>query len=398
MSNQPIGFDEVIEPLGRERFLSEYWTRKYLHIPGPKGRFTRLLPWEELNTILEWHCPPQPQLRLFQENVMVDLRRYIDGPVGALKLNAGGLIAALAQGASLVLDAVHEVAPRVAHLAGSMGGALASSCIANLYAGWRSQRAFDVHWDPHEVMVLQLSGRKRWQVFAPTRLHPLKDDSEKALPPTASPVWEGIMNDGDMLYLPRGWWHVAYPLDEPSLHVSFGIEPPVGDEFLTWWMQTLRRHPELRQALSSGDAASRENYMAQVIKFLQVSAAGDPLGDFLAERLAGRRVRPRLRLPQAPIEQSKPLGSMATRVRLATTDSLHIEQPAGEPMARFWAAGSYWFIRPEFIPAFQLLSGHRSIPFQDMCAGILDNQLRGMLVSAVDTLAIAGVVFKEEPQ
>jgi hypothetical protein len=396
MSTKPVGFDDVIAPLGRERFLSEYWTRQFLHLPGPKGRFTPILPWEELNTILEWHCPPQPQLRLFQENVMVDLRRYIDGPVGALKLNAGGLIAALAQGASMVLDTVHEVAPGVAHLADAMGEALHCSCIANLYAGWRSQRAFDVHWDPHEVMVLQLSGRKRWQVFAPTRLHPLRDDSEKAPTPSGPPVWDGIMNDGDMLYLPRGWWHVAFPLDEPSLHVSFGIEPPDGAEFLMWWMQTLRRHPEVRQALSMGDAATRKQHVGRMIEFFAASAEGDPLGDFLSERQAGRRMRPRLRLPMAPIEQAKKLGSMATRIRLATTQALHIEQPAGEPMARFWAAGTYWFIRPEFIAAFQRLSGQESVPFQELCAGILDNQLRAMLVSALDTLAVAGIVFKED--
>ena len=104
MSNPAIDFDQMIAPLTRERFLAEYWTKKFLHLAGPKGRFTPILPWEELSHILEWHPPPQPQLRIFQEGVMVDLRRYIDGPVGSLKLNAGGLIALLGQGATMVLD------------------------------------------------------------------------------------------------------------------------------------------------------------------------------------------------------------------------------------------------------------------------------------------------------
>src|ERR1019366_9002319 len=193
MSQAIIDFDQIIAPLGRERFLAAYWNKKFLHLTGPKGRFTPILPWEELNHILEWHPPPQPQLRLFQEGVMVDLRRYIDGPVGALSLNAGGLISILAQGATMILDAVHEVAPAVAHLTASMEAALSCVCVSNLYGGWRTQRGFDVHWDPHEVLVLQLSGRKRWQVFAPTRLHPLADDSEKAVAPSGPPVWDGIM-------------------------------------------------------------------------------------------------------------------------------------------------------------------------------------------------------------
>src|SRR5581483_5663465 len=147
MSYPAIDFDQIIAPLTRERFLAEYWTKKFLHLAGPKGRFTPILPWEELSHILEWHPPPQPQLRMFQEGVMVDLRRYIDGPVGSLKLNAGGLIAA------------------VAHLTESIEATFSCACVANLYAGWRTQKGFNVHWDAQDIFVLQLSGRKRWQVF-----------------------------------------------------------------------------------------------------------------------------------------------------------------------------------------------------------------------------------------
>jgi hypothetical protein len=243
--------------------------------------------------------------------------------------------------------------------------------------------------------VLQLSGRKRWQVFAPTRLYPLTDDSEKAAKPEGPPVWDGIMNDGDMLYLPRGWWHVAFPLDEPSLHISFGNEPPNGAGFLRWWMRRLRRHPEVRQSLMMGDPAYRKAHMAKMTEFIQASAQGDLLGDYLREEKALRRVRPRIRLPQAPIEQSTPLGSMQTRLRLATHDALHIEQPPGEAMAKFYASGMDWFIRPEFIPAFQRLSGRQSVSFEELATLIADKQLIGMLVNALDALATAGVVLKE---
>ena len=397
MSRPKFEFDQIIAPLSRERFLGEYWTKKFLHLSGSKGRFTPILPWAELNHILEWHPPPQPQLRIFQEGVMQDLRRYIDGPVGALKLNAGGLITLLAQGASMILDAVQEVAPGVADLADSMEESLSCVCAANLYAGWRSQRAFDVHWDAHEVLVLQLSGRKRWQVFAPTRLHPLGDDIEKAPQPTAPPIWEGILNDGDLLYLPRGFWHVAYPLDEPSLHLSWAAQPHTGTEFLYWWMRTLRRHAQARASLTNMDqAATRKNFVAEMTRLVEAAGRGDPLGDFLRAQKSIRRPRPRIRLPMGPVEQQKKLGSLSTRVRLAVHDSLFIEQDAGEPMAKFFAGGTWWFIRPEFIAAFARLSGRESVAIADLAALIADKQLIGMLVAALDALAAAGLVFKEE--
>jgi len=65
-------------------------------------------------------------------------------------------------------------------------------------------------------------------------------------------------------------------------------------------------------------------------------------------------------------------------------------------MAKFFASGTYWFIRPEFIPAFQRLSGHESVPFQDLAAMLPDRQLIGMLATAIDTMANAGLIFKEE--
>jgi ribosomal protein L16 Arg81 hydroxylase len=375
MSRPKFEFDQIIAPLGRERFLDEYWTKKFLHLPGSSGRFTPILPWAELNHILEWHPPPQPQLRIFQEGVMRDLRRYIDGPVGALRFNAGGLITLLAQGASMILDSVQEVAPAVADLADSLQEALSCVCSANLYAGWRSQRAFDVHWDAHEVIVLQLSGRKRWQVFAPTRPDPLGDDIEKAPPPTAPPIWEGILNDGDLLYLPRGFWHVAYPLDEPSLHLSWAAQPHTGTEFLYWWMRTLRRHAQARASLTNmDDVATRKKFVAEMT----------------------RRPRPRIRLPMGPVEQQKKLDSPATRVRLALHDSLFIEQDPSEPMAKFFAGSTWWFIRPEFIPAFARLSGRQSVAIEDLAALIADKQLTDMLVAALDAMAAAGLLFKEE--
>jgi len=397
MSYPTIDFDQIIAPLTRERFLAEYWTKKFLHLAGPKGRFTPILPWEELSHILEWHPPPQPQLRMFQEGVMVDLRRYIDGPVGSLKLNAGGLIALLGQGATMVLDSLHEVSPAVAHLTQSIEATFSCACVANLYAGWRTQKGFNVHWDAQDIFVLQLSGRKRWQVFAPTRAYPLGDDSETAQPPTAPPIWEGILNDGDLLYLPRGFWHVAYPLDEPSLHVSWSAQPSTAAEFLTWWMRTLRRHPEARVSLTQmEDPGTRKQFVARMIKLIEASGAGDPLGQFLGGQKASRRNRPRIRLPMAPNEQHKPLASLSTRIRLASQDSLHVEKEPGEPMAKFLAAGTYWFIQPQFIPAFQRLSGHESVPFQDLAALLSDRQLVGMLAAAIDTMANAGLVLKEE--
>jgi hypothetical protein len=135
-----------------------------------------------------------------------------------------------------------------------------------------------------------------------------------------------------------------------------------------------------------------------LLKFMEGDTQGDPLGDFLRAQETGRRPRPHIRLPMAPIEQQKPLGSPNTSIRLALHDSLYIEQDPGEPMAKFFAAGNWWYIHPEFISAFQRLSGRQSVPFRDLAVLVPDKQLIGMLAAALDTLAAAGLVLKEETE
>lgn len=35
-----------------------------------------------------------------------------------------------------------------------------------------------------------------------------------------------MMEDGDMVYLPRGWWHHVIPLEVGSFHLSVGSYAP----------------------------------------------------------------------------------------------------------------------------------------------------------------------------
>lgn len=80
----------------------------------------------------------------------------IDGEGDLTRLNTGGLIAALSQGASLVMDAIHERSPRVGNLAGAFQDVFEAPIYVNLYASWGRTNCFTLHWDPQEVFILQL--------------------------------------------------------------------------------------------------------------------------------------------------------------------------------------------------------------------------------------------------
>uniref|UniRef100_A0A7E4W588 Bifunctional lysine-specific demethylase and histidyl-hydroxylase NO66 n=1 Tax=Panagrellus redivivus TaxID=6233 RepID=A0A7E4W588_PANRE len=97
---------------------------------------------------------------------------------------------------------------------------------ANTYLTPADSAGFAPHWDEVDAFVLQTEGSKRWRVWAPL-------DGDEALPDESSRnfteqemksrdvVWEGTLHAGDMLYIPRGFYHAAYSMaEEHSLHVT----------------------------------------------------------------------------------------------------------------------------------------------------------------------------------
>jgi Cupin superfamily protein len=387
------GFDQVVAPLGTDAFLKNYWLKSFVHIPGPPGRFTELLTWNELNAILEQHRLTPPRLKLYKDGQAIDPARYLTPAMfGVPRLDAGGLIASLAHGASLILDDVQELAPRVRALMQSFQHALHTDAYANLYAGWHSHKAFHIHWDPQEAFVIQLCGRKRWRVYQPTRQHPLKNDIEPPPQPTSGPVWEGVMADGDTLYIPRGWWHEAFPLNEPSLHLTISPSPPTALDYLGWVMAQLRRHEELRASLPADQKAQGE-IAKRLSQFVTDALDQSPLADFLREWDANIRPNPYIRLPAAPYEQLSPIQD-DSRIRLASLNRLPFA-PHGEHF-EFSAAGRLWNVPASLQPALAMLHNARALTLAELIASLATPSAKQDLINSLSVLARAGVVLVEK--
>jgi len=387
------GFDQVVAPLGADAFLRNYWLKSFVHIPGRPGRFTDLLTWDELNAILEQHRLTPPRLKLYKDGQPLDPAHYLTPAVfGVPRLDAGGLATSLAQGASLILDDAQEVAPRVRELMQSFQDVLHSDAFANLYAGWHSRKAFHIHWDPQEAFVIQLCGRKHWRVYQPTRRHPLKNDIEPPPQPGGGPAWEGVLADGDTLYIPRGWWHEAFPLNEPSLHLTIALTPPTGMDYLGWVVSQLRRHAELRASLPD-DAAAQGESAKRISQLVADALHQASLGDFLREWDANIRPNPHIRLPAAPYEQLSPIQE-GSRVRLASLHRLSFA-PLGEHF-EFRAAGRLWTVPGSLYPALASLHNARAFTLAELSTVLADPSAREDLIKSLSVLARAGVVLVEK--
>jgi ribosomal protein L16 Arg81 hydroxylase len=392
-----LEFNHILAPLTRDRFLSDYWNTSFLAAKGVPGRFADLLSWDELNAILEQGQLSPPRLRLTHEGRAIEPFRYMSpGVGGAPQLNSGKLAACLSGGATLVLDRVEELAPKVRALAASFRDALHAGNYVNLYAGWHSQNGLDLHWDSQEIMVLQVAGRKRWQVYRPTRRNPLPDDMEAPPKPTDAPVWDGMLEDGDMLYIPRGWWHVAFPVGEPSLHLTVATIPPHGMDLLQWLIGRLRRHEAVRADLPwLNDVGGQKAYLKALHPLLAEALSDDAIAEFRHEWEGDLRPYPNIRLPDMPYAQVETLGD-SHRIRLSAAHHLHFVKN-GAAM-EFKAHGVLWGgLPPNLVPALEMLSDTLAVSFAELCARLGDDAAEGHLRQTLAALARAGVVLVEKP-
>jgi ribosomal protein L16 Arg81 hydroxylase len=391
-AGQTIAFDRVISPLSRDSFLSEFWGKSFLRVAGYKGKFASLLSWDEFNVILKQHRLPPSQLKLFRDGKQIDSNVYMTANKGRPRLNPGAFINHLSEGATLILDNIDNLAPAVGKLTESFEEILRSRTLANLYASWRTRKGFDLHWDDQETAILQLSGRKYWKVYPSTRLHPLIEDVEASPTPTGEPAWEGSLEDGDMLYLPRGWWHVAFPLDEPSLHLTVTIIPADGTDFLRWIVERLKSFPEVRMNVPHlASDADRKEYISKLRQRLNEVWDDDALETFIAEWESNIPLPPRVGLPFAPVE-SRSAITLETRVRLATSRRLAFSGKTVDGATSFVAGGIRGECSTDLVPALAELRGATSRSVKELSAYLPDQSATSKLIILLTALVMRGVL------
>ncbi len=143
----------------------------------------------------------------------------------------------LAMGASLVLNHVEDVLSPVRAITDGLTARFAGTVGANCYASFKGIQAFASHFDAHEVFAVQCDGEKLWRIYANRADTPLDAPSGEGaqawIDASKGPILlEVTMRPGDVLYIPRGFFHDAVATDAVSLHLTFGIAPPSGQLLL----------------------------------------------------------------------------------------------------------------------------------------------------------------------
>lgn len=292
-----MSFADLIAPLTPERFMAEYWGRQPVHIPaGPGTLRPGMLRWDRLNALLQqrlhWDAA---HLKLVMNSRGVAEDHFLD-PVpgiadGRRFANPAKVELLLAMGASLVANEIQDAAPEIRVLTDELGEHFAGRCWGNAYASFKGVQAFASHFDTHEVFAVQGEGEKRWRVYANRADNPttiLSHDGAQAMIDAAKgPVLMDVtMRPGDVLYLPRGWFHDAIASAEASLHLTIGILPPTAMAIF-----------DMLRAMAEEDTAFR-SYLADARGTGALDTQLTDLGTRLAALLGSEVFRDRVAIEQ----------------------------------------------------------------------------------------------------
>lgn len=227
-----------------------------------------LTPQRLLDVVMRRSLAP-PQVRCVRDGAEVPSREYLSdvttrrGQVLPM-VDPAGLGRVLADGATLVVDGLNRWDPTMEITCRALQWWAHETCQVNIYLTTQDSSGFALHWDDHDVLVVQLDGRKHWEVRGPSRVAPLFRDTDPNAEPPEEIVWSGTLCTGDVLHIPRGYWHRASRADEGaghSLHATFGIQQRTGVDLLTWFAdQTTRDREAFRHDLPHSGSADVDDH------------------------------------------------------------------------------------------------------------------------------------------
>src|SRR5271170_2740101 len=209
---QRLTFSSLIAPIATEEFCSSYWEQRPLVVHRGDPNY-----YGDLFT-----------LRDFDEAVMqspdyVKVNNAVDKGTTRRSPTVQGLEAVLADmraGGSLILEKLHRYNPKLGLFCRVLGHELGHTWETNLYLTPPHGKSSVPHWDNTDVFILQVHGSKHWQIekerrIFPIRPHRMGNNEVRAFRGECIGV---TVHPGDLIYIPRGFMHIAECGSEASLH------------------------------------------------------------------------------------------------------------------------------------------------------------------------------------
>jgi len=256
-----------------------------------------LTPYGLLELVMRRHLA-NPQLRMYADGQVLHPSAFLANFVSRRRqasrradMAAVGRI--LNEGGTIILDTINMFDPTLEIACRALGWWSGETVTVNAYLAVGDTAGFATHWDDHDVICVQVAGSKTWEVRGPSRIAPMYRDTEDNLEPPDDVLWAGTMNAGDVMHIPRGFWHSATRVgmgEGLSLHLTFGITRRTGVSWINYLADAIRSEDLFRSDLESLTGRDDAHMVDALHKFAESVAPGDYLNRMREEFAPARHI------------------------------------------------------------------------------------------------------------
>jgi len=258
--HDPLAY--LIDPVSNDDFFEKHYEQEpLLALRDDPARFSELLSLERIDEIIAGVDLQAGALDMARIEPGISREDYTfnNGII-----DRGAVVHNFQQGATIILPHLHTQDAVLADFCRAMETVFCTHLQTNVYLTPPNAQGFKIHYDDHDVFVMQVAGQKDWFFYDTPIQNPFRGEGFRPdVHKPGDPVKEFTMKAGDCIYVPRGVMHDARTAgDEPSLHITVGlIVKTWADLMLEAVSEVALKTPAFRRSLPPGFA--RDNYDKQ---------------------------------------------------------------------------------------------------------------------------------------
>ncbi len=263
---------DLIAPLSAEEFFENYYEKAFYRTPEPVAAVRDLLSIDRIDEIISDSELPPSSLTMAKSGSGLSPDEYLH-PNGVI--DRGAVLDNFRDGATIVLPQLHFADGKLYSFCLALEREFGARIQTNIYLTPSNAHGFGVHYDDHDVFVLQVSGRKKWEIYGQREGLPYRGENFRKDHDDPGELRETfVLGPGECLYVPRGLAHRALTEgDEASLHITVGILVQSWAEFMLEAVaEASLRIPEMRHSLPRSlyfDPSKREENEAIFRKLME---------------------------------------------------------------------------------------------------------------------------------
>ena len=246
---------KLIGPLWVSEFLQGYYELKPFHSPRESSReFDSLISLKKLDHLLATSELPPASIDMARSKPPISRSNFT---FKSGNIDRGAVVRHYQDGATIIFPQLNLAVEELANFCRTLEFELSCKVQTNVYLTPQNSQGFKTHYDDHDVFILQVHGKKNWNLYQQAVEKPFRGEPFNSSEHAAGKLdLNFTMEPGDCLYIPRGYTHDATNVgDQPSLHITVGLlVKKWADLMLEVLSEVALNNSEFRESLPVGFA------------------------------------------------------------------------------------------------------------------------------------------------